>query len=169
MKLHTTMAILFVSLTSMAGDYYKVEKMSSKSIYYKNGDVVYCMGTEKEHTEIVKGCVNLNVLKESKVSATSDGDVILENVKRGINKTVGIVSNEKSAFLLDETHDAGRLTKIQMLDLESNILSKKGLILNTSFGNCSELDCDFSIFTTKETLYLEVKTAGEKIEKVKLN
>ena len=97
------------------------------------------------------------------------GDVILENVKRGINKTVGIVSNEKSAFLLDETHDAGRLTKIQMLDLESNILSKKGLILNTSFGNCSELDCDFSIFTTKETLYLEVKTAGEKIEKVKLN
>ena len=169
MKSQFSILLLALSLTTLAGDFYKVESMSSKTFYYKNNDVVYCMGTEVEHTEIVKGCVNLNSLKESKVSVNSAGKVVLENSQRGIKKVVGLESNEKGAFLLDETHDAGRLTKINMQDLEANLQSKKGLILNSSFGNCSEMSCDFSIFAKKETLYLEIKSAGEKIEKVKLN
>lgn len=169
MKLQLMAVLLLSSLASFAGDLYKVESMSSKSFYYKNGDIVYCIGTETEHTDIAKGCVNLNALKKSTLSVSAEGNLILENSKREIKKNVGLLSNEKGAFLLDEIHDAGRLTKIKIQDLEVNIQSRKGIILNSSFGDCSEMSCDFSIFAKKETLYLEIKSSGDVIEKVKLN
>lgn len=168
MKKLLSLFLFAISLTSSAVDFYKVEKIFGDGMYIKKGDVVLCLDHNKEHPDIALRCFNTKVFNETKFNINEKGELVLSNSKKKIEKVVGFVNNEVGAYLLDETHDSGKLTKITTTDLKINAILRRGFEFNTNFGNCSEMNCDFSIFSKRHKLYFEVLSSDVKIEKVKV-